>query len=71
MSPLRGSFTGSAILTARGVAREEEEGAQSLMQEDTAQKPAVSVSCLLQAGRRMGGSGEGQGTQRQTVCTQH
>ena len=26
MSPLRGSFTGSAILTARGVAREEEEG---------------------------------------------
>jgi hypothetical protein len=53
-------------------------GSAGLMQEDTAQKPAVCISCLLPGGR--GGRGEAEeredgslwwGTQRQTVCTQH
>ena len=39
---------GSAILTLR-----EGEGIQALLQEDTAQKPAVCISRLPQAGRRM------------------
>jgi hypothetical protein len=34
----------------------EGEVAQGLLQEDTAQKPAVCISHLLRAGRRMGAS---------------
>ena len=57
MSSLRGSFMGSVILTLG-----EGEGALGLLQEDTAQKPAVCISCLLQAGGRMGASGGGEQT---------
>jgi hypothetical protein len=61
---------GSAILML-GEEPGKGEDASCLLQEDAAQKPAVCVSQLPWAGGGMGASGGQQGTQRQTVCTQH
>jgi hypothetical protein len=70
MSSLRGSFIGSAILTLEERPGKGE-GALGLLQEDTAQKPAVCISCLLQAGGRMGASGRDGAGNTEANCTQH
>jgi hypothetical protein len=47
----------------------EGEGASPrLLQEDVAQKPAVCVSCLRQAGKMMGASGRGVGGNAGANC---
>jgi hypothetical protein len=58
MASLRRSFMDSAILTL-GERPGKGQRALGLLQEDTAQKPVVCVSCLLRAGGRIGTSGRG------------
>jgi hypothetical protein len=53
---IKGEFYGQCHSNTGGGTKEGE-GAQGLLQEDTAQKPAVCISCLLRAGVRMGASG--------------